>query len=55
MIQGAAVENTTIDNSGFRACVVYINGEYMGIHNIREKIDEDYIMGNHGLAREPST
>lgn len=50
MIQTAAVENTNIDNSGFRACVVYINGEYMGIHNIREKIDEDYIVGNHGLS-----
>ncbi|MGE5393530.1 MAG: CotH kinase family protein [Candidatus Saccharibacteria bacterium] len=53
MIQTAAVENTNIDNSGFRACVVYINGQYMGIHNIREKIDEDYIVGNHGL--EPGT
>jgi hypothetical protein len=53
MIQTAAVENTEIDNSGFRACVVFINGEYMGVHNIREKIDEDYIVGNHGL--EPGT
>lgn len=53
MIQTAAVENTNIDNSGFRACVVYINGEYMGIHNLREKIDEDYIVGNHGL--QPGT
>lgn len=51
MIQSAAVENTNIDDSGFRACVVYINGQYMGIHNIREKIDEDYIVGNHGLAK----
>jgi len=25
----------------------------MGVHNIREKIDEDYIVGNHGL--EPGT
>ncbi|MFY9152204.1 MAG: CotH kinase family protein, partial [Prolixibacteraceae bacterium] len=53
MIQTSAVENTNIDNSGFRACVVYINGQYMGIHNLREKIDEDYIVGNHGL--EPGT
>ena len=53
MIQTSAVENTNIDNSGFRACVVFINGEYMGIHNIREKIDEDYIVGNYGL--EPGT
>jgi len=49
MIQTSAVENTNLDISGFRACVVYINGEYMGIHNIREKIDEDYIVGNYGL------
>lgn len=49
MLQSAAVYNTHIDNSGFRPCVVYINGEFMGIHNIREKIDEDYIVGNHGL------
>ena len=49
MIQSAAVENTNIDNSGFRPCIVFINGEYMGIHNLREKIDEDYIVGNHGL------
>jgi len=50
MIQTSAVENTNIDISGFRACVVFINGEYMGVHNIREKIDEDYIVGNHALA-----
>ncbi|HNW51596.1 MAG TPA: lamin tail domain-containing protein [Prolixibacteraceae bacterium] len=49
MIQTSAILNTQNDDSGFRACVVYINGEYMGIHNIREKIDEDYIVGNHGL------
>lgn len=49
MLQTAAVNNTNIDNSGFRPCVVYINGEYIGIHNIREKIDEDYVVGNHGF------
>lgn len=48
MMQNATMENTDLDNSGFRACVVYINGKYMGIHNIREKIDEDFIIGNHG-------
>lgn len=48
LMQNATMENTDLDNCGFRACVVYINGKYMGIHNIREKIDEDYIMGNHG-------
>ncbi len=49
MVQNATMGNTDLDNSGFRACIVYFNGQYMGIHNIREKIDEDFIVGNHGL------
>lgn len=49
LIQTAAVFNTNLGNSGFRPCVVYINGEFMGIHNIREKIDEDYVVGNYGV------
>lgn len=53
MAQNATLLNTHLDNSGFRACVVYINGQYMGIHNIREKIDEDYVVQNH--HQEPGT
>ncbi len=49
MIQTSSAENTRNEISGFRPSVVYINGEFMGIHNIREKIDEDYIVGNQGL------
>ena len=53
MIQTASALNTTNCYSGFRASVVFINGAYMGIHNIREKIDEDYVVGNYGI--EPGT
>lgn len=53
LLQTSVVDYTDIDYWGFRPCVVYINGEFMGIHNMREKIDEDYIVGNHGL--EPGT
>jgi hypothetical protein len=53
LAQYLPVGYSDLDNSGFRACIVYVNGEYLGIHNIREKIDEDYIVGNHGL--EPGT
>ncbi len=49
MTQSATIGYTDIDISGFRPCVVYINGAYTGIYNIREKIDEDYVIGNHGL------
>ncbi|MFA9388637.1 MAG: CotH kinase family protein [Prolixibacteraceae bacterium] len=37
----------SIDKTAFRPAVVYINGEYWGIHNIRERIDEDYIASHH--------
>lgn len=39
--------NMNLDYMSFRPSVVYVNGQYMGIHNMREKVDEDFIMGNH--------
>jgi hypothetical protein len=41
--------NMHLDNMGFRPSVVYVNGQYMGIHNMREKVDEDYIASNYNL------
>jgi len=32
-----------------RPCVVYINGEYWGLYNIREKVNEDYLASHHGV------
>lgn len=40
------VEDTEIDYQAFRPVVVYLNGEYWGIHNIREKINEHFIESN---------
>ena len=33
----------------FRPSVVYLNGEFLGIHNIREKVNEEYIETRYGL------
>ena len=33
----------------FRPSVVYLNGEYLGIHNIREKVNEEYVETRYGL------
>lgn len=41
--------NMDIDNIAFRPCIVYVNGEYLGVHNLREKANEDYIVSNHHL------
>lgn len=40
-----------IDELGFRPSVVFINGEYWGILNIRERIDEDHLAINYGADR----
>jgi hypothetical protein len=41
-------ENVHVDHQGFRPSIVFINGEYMGIHNIRSRVDEDFVEENHG-------
>ncbi|MBE0637672.1 MAG: lamin tail domain-containing protein [Bacteroidales bacterium] len=33
----------------YQPSVVYLNGEYWGIHNLREKIDEDFLFENFAL------
>ncbi|MCP4549789.1 MAG: T9SS type A sorting domain-containing protein [bacterium] len=32
-----------------RQAIVYLNGEYWGIHNIRERLDKDYLETHHGI------
>ncbi len=41
-----------LDYQAYRPSVVFINGEYWGIHNIREKMNEDYLASNHGVDPE---
>lgn len=38
-----------IDVLAFKPSVVYINGEYWGILNIRERVDEDHLASNHDV------
>ena len=42
-----------IDVLGFKPSVVYLNGAYWGILNIRERVDVDYLALNHGVDPEP--
>lgn len=39
-----------LDVQAYRQAVLYINGEYWGIYNIREKINEDFIASNHNIS-----
>jgi len=48
---GAALieQQVDIDYQAYRPVVVYMNGEYWGIFNIREKLNEEYLEENHGV------
>jgi len=39
--------NMNTDRQAFRQSLLYINGKYWGIQNIREKINENYLADNH--------
>ncbi len=45
-------EPIDMDIQAYRPCVVYINGQYWGIHNVREKINEHYLDDNHGVNKD---
>ena len=46
------LHHTKIDTQYFRPAVVYINGEYWGIHNIRDFQDEWYFYYKYGVDPE---
>lgn len=41
-------QGLNVDVLGYRECVVFINGEYWGLMDIRERIDADYLEHNYG-------
>lgn len=38
-----------IDMQDYRAVVVYLNGKYYGLYNMREKLNGDYLKSHYGL------
>ncbi len=42
LMQGLIKKYANLDGQDFRPCIVFINGKYLGLHNIREKQDADY-------------
>ncbi len=45
----ALVEDLDVDLMAYRPVVVYLNGAYWGIHNLREKQNEEYLASHHGV------
>ena len=49
IITQLCAKHMDVDVQAFQPAAVYLNGEYLGLHNIREKISEHYIEENYGL------
>lgn len=49
MMQSLIDAQADLDIQDFRPCIIYINGKYVGIQNIREKQDQDYVENYHGI------
>jgi hypothetical protein len=46
------VEPLDMEIQAYRPAVVFVNGEYWGIHNVREKITEHYLAANCGVDKD---
>jgi hypothetical protein len=46
------VENTGIETQDSRTALVYVNGEFWGMHHIRERYDHRYVENVHGVDRD---
>src|SRR5690606_29859663 len=45
------LDETRLDTLAYRPAILFINGEYWGIHNIRERGDEDYFDEKYGIGK----
>ena len=51
LCQSLTQENGPVFKQGFRQCIVFINGEYMGIHNMRSRSNAETIVSAYGLPK----
>ncbi|PKP53948.1 MAG: hypothetical protein CVT92_01945 [Bacteroidetes bacterium HGW-Bacteroidetes-1] len=54
MLQSLA-RNLDVDHQFYRPAILFINGEYWGIHNVRERYDEHYIFAEYGIEEMEMT
>ena len=43
------VKDLNLDVQASRPVVVFLNGEYWGIHHLQERVDKHYLSANHGV------
>ncbi|MCP5063519.1 MAG: T9SS type A sorting domain-containing protein, partial [Ignavibacteriae bacterium] len=50
-IQNLLADEMDIDYQAYQPTILFMNGEYWGIYNIREKQNEEYIASNHNVDK----
>ncbi|MBM3431800.1 MAG: hypothetical protein FJX92_02190 [Bacteroidetes bacterium] len=55
MMISSLAKDLNIDYMAYQPSVLFVNGVYWGIHNIREKINLSYLEENHGAAPEQTS
>ena len=46
------MDGSGLDTQAYRPTVVYLNGEYWGLYNLREKVNEDMLASKHGVEAD---
>ncbi|MHC1736987.1 MAG: CotH kinase family protein [Ignavibacteriaceae bacterium] len=52
MVQTLIGLNTNLAIQSYRPSVVFLNGQYWGIHNLREKLNEHYLASHYGVNED---
>jgi len=48
-LSSTLARNMHVCRSAYRPCIAYVNGEYFGVYNLREKINKDYVASNFNI------
>ncbi|MCD7972539.1 MAG: CotH kinase family protein [Candidatus Azobacteroides sp.] len=51
-MQSLIIDQMNIDYQAYKPAICFINGEYYGIQNLRERTNKDYLYTNYGLDEE---
>ncbi|MFH1009287.1 MAG: CotH kinase family protein [Candidatus Latescibacterota bacterium] len=46
------IKDADVDRMAYKPAIVFLNGQYWGIHNIRERQDKHYLQSNRGIDPE---
>ncbi len=49
------MRNMKVDRQDYRPSILFINGEYWGIHNLRDRYDEHYLLTKYGIQEHEMT